>query len=141
MEPHISKQKCKNFLKLIKEIEHSNNRICTFDYSVFSFLHESYQLHLMIYLFSSVKELHRIQNLNEIFKHFSNNKTNLLELINKMIETNNYDSLNYILQNKESELDLTVYKKLKDYTLSLRLFDIMKLLTRYESNDFILYKN
>ena len=141
MEPHISKQKCKNFLKLIKEIEHSNNRICTFDYSVFTFLHESYQLHLMIYLFSSVKELHRIQNLNEIFKHFSNNKTNLLELINKMIETNNYDSLNYILQNKESELDLTVYKKLKDYTLSLRLFDIMKLLTRYESNDFILYKN
>ena len=141
MEPHISKQKCKNFLKLIKEIEHSNNRICTFDYSVFSFLHESYQLHLMIYLFSSVKQLHRIQNLNEIFKHFSNNKTNLLELINKMIETNNYDSLNYILQNKESELDLTVYKKLKDYTLSLRLFDIMKLLTRYESNDFILYKN
>lgn len=135
-----NKDYSQTFLKLIKEIEYQPNRVCTFNLNTFTSLNSTYQLHLMIYLFSSVK-LHSISNLREIFKHFSKNKSNLLELINKMIETNNCDSIDYILKNKDCKIISCEYKKLKDYALSLRLFDIVKVITKCESNDFILYEN
>lgn len=136
-----NKDRSQTFLKLIKEIEYQPNRICTFNLNTFTSLNSTYQLHLMIYLFSSRAQLHSISNLREIFKQFSNNKSNLLDLINKMIEMNKYDSLEYILKNKDCKLYSCEYKKVKDYALSLRLFDIVRVLTNFESNDFILFEN
>ena len=135
-----NKERSQIFLKLIKEIEYQPNRVCTFNLNSFTSLNSTYQLHLLTYLFSSKAQLHSINNFKETFKHFSKNKSNLLELINKMIETNNCDNLEYILQNKDKDTKINSdeYKKLKDYALSLRLFDIMRILTKYESHDFIL---
>jgi hypothetical protein len=135
------KERSQIFLKLIKEIEHNHNRVCTINFNSFSTLHPTYQLHIMLYTFSSSVKLFCINNFKEIFKQFSNKKSNLLNLINNMIETNNCDNLDYILQNKdkESKINSDEYKKLKEYALSLRLFDIMRILTKYDSHDFILY--
>jgi hypothetical protein len=134
-----NKQTSTIFLKIIKNIINDPNRVYTLNFNSFSSLHPTYQLHIIIYTFSSSLKLYSINNLKEIFKQFSTNKSNLLELINKMIETNNCDNLDYILQNKEYNLSSSEYKKLKEYALSLRLFDIMRILTKNESHDFILY--
>jgi hypothetical protein len=56
-----------------------------------------------------------------------------------MIEINNYDNLDYILTNKESKLNSIEYEKLKNYALTLRLFEIVRIIIKFESHDFILY--
>jgi hypothetical protein len=125
-------------LKIIKNIINDPNRVYILNFNSFATLNPVYQLNIMIYTFSSSLKLYSINNLKEIFKQFSSNKPNLLELINKMIEINNYDNLDYILTNKESKLNSIEYEKLKNYALRLRLFEIVRIIIKFESHDFIL---
>ena len=109
-----------------------------FDTNMFNSLQNKNQLYLLKYIFSIPHLINKIKNFLEIFTIFSKNKNNLLELINIVIKMNDQTNLDYILRNKTIKLNEEDYKPLHDIVLNLRLFDMIKVLTKYEARDYIL---
>lgn len=110
-----------------------------FDIDMFNSLENKNKLYFIKYIFSTWNtSSNKIKNLLEIITNLSKNKNNLLHLINNIIKTNDITQIEYILQNKSIKLNEEDYDKLQEFALSLRLFDIVKILIKFQTIDSIL---
>jgi len=137
------KEKTQYLLSLItpppnKPLEYEMYIQVKFDTDMFNSIGDKNKLYLMKYIFSTEHLINKITNFLEIFLIFSNNKNNLIELINSIITINDHGRLEYILQRKSIKLDDKDYNNLQDIALNLRLFDINRILMRNQSLDYIL---
>ena len=112
--------------------------LVNFDINMFNSIENKNQLYLLKYIFSQPYLINKISNFLDIFKIFTKNKNNLIELINTIIKMNDVGHLDYILNNKSIKLNEEDYKALEDFTINLRLFDIIRTLTKYETKEYIL---
>ncbi len=143
---------CKNIIDTIYVFNEHNN-ICfgifkskiyepysiKIDLNMFNILKSPHSKFMIIkYIFSKFNNLNELKDVKEIFKIFetdSQSKEILLDLIRQMITTNNEKLLDYILKNKPIKIEKCEYKKLQDYSTSLNLFELTKILFTYESID------
>ena len=137
------KEKTQYLLNLItpppnKPQEYEMYILVNFDINMFNSIENKNQLYLLKYIFSQPYLINKISNFLDIFKMFTKNKNNLIELINTIIKMNDVGHLDYILNNKSIKLNEEDYKALEDFTLNLRLFDIIRTLTKYETKEYIL---
>jgi hypothetical protein len=126
-----------NSLKLLYERQKMKLNI-----SMFKSISSQNQLYILQYIFSVTPYSHHfITNLSSLISIFSTNKDQLLELINKVILMKQVDSLNFILENKEIEINSNDYIILQKVATHHNLFDIMQILVKFESIDHILFDN
>jgi hypothetical protein len=138
------KEKTKYLLKLIsppqnrpKEYEMYIEVI--FNIDMFNSLENKNKLYLVKYIFSTwTISINKISNLLDVFKNFSKNKYNLFDLINDAIKSNDMTQIEYIFCNKLINFNEEDYEKLQELAIKLQLFDIVKILIKYQSLDYIL---
>lgn len=118
-----------------------------FRHSIFKSLSDpSKKVYILKYIFSKYKKLNDIafEEENELvpeeypFDIFINYPTYLIDLIKQSIQTNNIDHLIYLLKYKTIKLKNNEYKKLQDYAIDLRLFELVNILIEYESLEYML---
>jgi hypothetical protein len=134
---------CKFILSSLKSLcELPIHQKITVNIIMFKSISPENQLYILQYIFSVTPYSHHfINNLDILIDIFSKDKEKLLELIKKVILMKQVDNLNFILKNKEIIINTDEYIMLQKYASQYNLYDIIQILVKYESIDYILFNN
>jgi hypothetical protein len=105
-----------------------------FEWDYINFINYKRKSYILKYIFAKIKKV-TIQKCDlECIKEYPDL---LIELLELCINTNNEDNLKGLLENKETIIKISDYKKLQNHTQNLRLFNLTAILIEYEYLDKI----
>lgn len=132
---HIKSPKAKKlFFEHLNINEQHIFLIKHFDWDYVNLVNYKRKSYILKYIFAKTKKVIIKQSDLICIK---DNPELLIELLELCINTNNEDNLKGLLENKETIIKTSDYKKLKNHTQILRLFNLTAILIEYEYLDKI----